>query len=248
MVGTRPHARFGRPYCTFVPVTTAKDSYIPLEQKVLSWNVEQVSISGRGIEVCQMGSQYKKDKGQPGGAQIEDEYAWRVSFPLGDIQDVWVSEGERQGSALPVITIRFSIVAAPDSRDASKLLECKTSGDSVGGEQHEEFQCEIAAEPATEAQEQSLDDDSLVDDEQPRDTTTFLLAQFFKDSSNVGLACRLDLQRIGGGKGPYVWFENLYLRFQTLTYVSRPVDYAHCHSVSRPSPKMGVPRQSEGSQ
>lgn len=99
-----------------------------MEQKVLSWNVEQVSISGRGIEVCQMGSQYKKDKGQPGGAQIEDEYAWRVSFPLGDIQDVWVSEGERQGSALPVITIRFSIVAAPDSRDASKLLECKTSG------------------------------------------------------------------------------------------------------------------------
>lgn len=178
------------------------ESYIPLGPKKLPWNVEQISISGKGIEVCQMGSQYKKDKGQPGGGQNEDEYAWRVSFPLGDVEDIWVSEGERQGRALPGITIRFRIIAAPESSDASKLLEGKPSGESVVGEQNENPQSEIAADPATAAQEQSLDDNILVDDEQPRDTTTFPLAQLFRDSSSAGLEIRLDFQRAGAGKGP----------------------------------------------
>lgn len=49
------------------------DSYVPLGRKKLPWNIEQISISGTSIQVCQLGSQYKKDKSQPGGGQNEDE-------------------------------------------------------------------------------------------------------------------------------------------------------------------------------
>jgi len=206
------------------------DSYIPLGHMKLPWNVEQISISGKSIQVCQLGSQYKKDKGQPGGGQSEDEYVWQVIFPLSHVEDVWVSEGERQGKALPVVTIRFKIVAAPESSDASKPLEDRALGESTTEEQNEDLKAEdtalhqdnerseppepqgdIAVEPANEAQitqqvaEQSLAGEIPMedDDEQPKDTTTFPLARLFKDPhSSAGLEIRLDFQRVGAGKGP----------------------------------------------
>jgi len=206
------------------------DSYVPLGRKKLPWNVEQISISGTSIQVCQLGSQYKKDKSQPGGGQNEDEYVWRVIFPLGHLEDVWVSEGERQGRALPVVTIRLKIVTAPESSDSSKRFEDGTTEESTGDEQNEDLRAEDnarpqgnekltlpdppndkAANPANTAQitqsavEQLLDDDTPMEDhdDQPKDTTTFPLARLFTPPpSTTNLEIRLDFQRAGAGKGP----------------------------------------------
>jgi len=206
------------------------DSYVPLGRKKMPWNVEQISISGESIEVCQQGSQYKKDKSLPGGGQNEDQYVWRVTFPLGQVEDVWVSEGERQGRALPVITIRFKILAAPESGDVSEPFEERTAGESTSNEQNETLMAEdntfpqdnekvtlsdphtdTTTNPTTKAQitqpttEQSLDDGIPMEDneDQPTDTTTFPLAHLFTPPpSTTPLEIRLDFQRIGAGKGP----------------------------------------------
>jgi len=76
------------------------------------------------------------------------------------------------------VTIRFKIVAAPESSDDSKRFEDGTTGE--------------------------YDDTPMADnDDQPKDTTTFPLARFFTPPpSTTNLEIRLDFQRAGAGKGP----------------------------------------------
>ena len=65
------------------------------------WNVEDVTITGKGIEVVQYAECYSRDDTQVGSRVLDkDEIAWSMLFGSGSMKDICVREmstANRQG-------------------------------------------------------------------------------------------------------------------------------------------------------
>ena len=87
----------------------------------ITWNVEQVRISGSGIELLQRFHQYDPPRHGKGGAlEVEtDHYRWQVIFNQGQFRDVVVREYERPRRKCLFVELRFMCTAAPYSADAT---------------------------------------------------------------------------------------------------------------------------------
>lgn len=91
------------------------------------WNVEDVIITGKGIEIFQYAEAYSRDDTSVGPKVLEQDYiAWSVLFKQGSMNDICV----REMSKLPVDTAKspstfievcFKYEGLPDSKDATQL-------------------------------------------------------------------------------------------------------------------------------
>ena len=91
------------------------------------WNVEGVTIAGKGIEVLQYADCYNRDDTQVGSRVLyQDEIAWSVLFGQGSMKDIRV----RETSKLPVdkakspstfIEICFKYEGQPESKDVTQF-------------------------------------------------------------------------------------------------------------------------------
>ena len=91
------------------------------------WNVEGVTITGKGIEVLQYAGYYNHNDMQVGPRVLaKDEIAWSVLFRQGSMKDIRL----REMSKLPTtkaktpstfIEIIFKYEGVPESKDATQL-------------------------------------------------------------------------------------------------------------------------------
>lgn len=95
--------------------------------QVESWNVENVEITGKGIEVFQYAEPYKHDDTSVGRKILDkDHIAWSVLFKQGSMKDIYVREMRKRPinaarSPSAFIEVYFKYEGLPDSKDGTQL-------------------------------------------------------------------------------------------------------------------------------
>lgn len=95
--------------------------------QVESWNVENVEITGKGIEVFQYAEPYTHDDTSVGRKVLDkDHIAWSVVFKQGSMKDMCVREMSKRPISTAISTsafieVYFKYEELPDSKDGTQL-------------------------------------------------------------------------------------------------------------------------------
>ena len=108
---------------------TDLESSLAEPDPAVAWNVEQVRISGGGIELLQRFLPYDPPRHGKGGVlEVEtDHYMWQVAFKHGQFRDVIVREYERLTRKCLFVELRFTCTAALYSADATLRAKRESS-------------------------------------------------------------------------------------------------------------------------
>ena len=91
------------------------------------WNVENVKISGKGIEVFQYARPYDHSDTQKGPkVLVADEFAWSVLFKTRSMKDICVREvsevaNDKHKRPSTFIELCFNYEGLPESKDSTQL-------------------------------------------------------------------------------------------------------------------------------